>query len=168
MKQLNPQAGLMKECLRQYTAWLARQRAAAQASGAPQAAAEAGCVGAPQWDGPPVGAFTHREAVDAWLRLIHKVINAGLWFLLKVGGGGWMDGWRGWGLTNQPHSRPCLPHSLARAACLRRHRRPLQEQLDTIVGWATTGAVTPYDSGERRSGCTGVCRRPAVPSAAHP
>lgn len=78
MKQLNPEATLMKDCFAAYTAWLRRQRATAGAAAAvPPAFPLPG-------DGPAAGAYSHREAVDAWHRLLHCVIYHGAWFLLQV------------------------------------------------------------------------------------
>lgn len=87
LKHLNADAALLKACLTQYTAWLTRQREAAAALGLPLPA-EPGSTQAARDHmaaaGPPAGAFPHKEAVDAWQRLIHKVITAGNWFLLPV------------------------------------------------------------------------------------
>lgn len=75
MQQLNAEAALLKACLQAYTAWLEQQRAAAAVAGA--AAPEGG-------QGPPAGAFSHREAVDAWHLLLQKVVVAGNFFLLQA------------------------------------------------------------------------------------
>lgn len=87
LKQLNGDAALLKACLQRYSAWLQRQREAAAAAGL-ALPAEPGSVVATKEampaEGPPAGAFSHREAVDAWQRLIHKVITAGTWFLLQA------------------------------------------------------------------------------------
>lgn len=88
LKQLNADAALLKACLSQYTAWIQRQRETATAAGLALSVAPGSIQAAKEHmtePGPPAGAFAHREAVDAWQRLIYKVITAGNWFLLQVG-----------------------------------------------------------------------------------
>lgn len=72
MDLLNADAKLLKGCLAHHTSWLQRQRAAAAAAGQAQA------------EGPPAGAFSHKEAVDAWHNLLLEVIHNGNYYLLQA------------------------------------------------------------------------------------
>lgn len=38
--------------------------------------------------GPPAGAFSHKDAVEAWHRLMYRVVTVGNWYLLQVRTGG--------------------------------------------------------------------------------
>lgn len=100
MALLNAEAKLLKDCLAHHTSWLRRQRAAAIAAVQTQALAPAGAVGTSgaatggvatvtaAWqankEGPPAGAFSHKEAVDAWHNLLLEVIHNGNYYLLQA------------------------------------------------------------------------------------
>ena len=100
MAFLNAEAKLLKDCLAHHTSWLRRQRAAAIAAVQTQALAPAGTVGTSgaatggvatvtaAWqastEGPPAGAFSHKEAVDAWHNLLLEVIHNGNYYLLQA------------------------------------------------------------------------------------
>ena len=167
LKQLNADAALLKACLLRYTAWLQRQRQAAAAAGLALPAEPGSAVAARESmavEGPPAGAFPHREAVDAWLRLTEKVITAGLWFLLEARTRWGRTLLRLWGLSAwlgpnraqmaaavrmRPH-RALLP-LLISCACTQLPQLcccMVQDQVERMVRWATTEAVTPYDSSE--------------------
>jgi hypothetical protein len=76
MQQLNPDAALLKRCLECHARWLRRQRAKLP----PDVPAGPAAL----QEGPPAGAFSHRDATDAWHRLLRAVIYHGLFFLLTA------------------------------------------------------------------------------------
>lgn len=47
--------------------------------------------------GPPAGAFSHKDAVEAWHRLMYRVVTVGNWYLLQVRAWGMFLGWVGVG-----------------------------------------------------------------------
>ena len=73
MQHLNRDAELLKQCLRCFSVWLLRQKAA-------QGGADRGTL----TEGPPAGTFSHRQSVDAWHYLLWEVIYSGNYYLLQA------------------------------------------------------------------------------------
>jgi hypothetical protein len=150
MQILNRNAELLKQCLDCYSQWLRRQQAALAAvaevasSGALDAVSATSGV-----DGPADGAFSHREAVDTWQRLLRRVIVAGNFYLLQARTAllqlKFVDCQSADRQRQNLHCVRLPVHTLLYSnedvVC------EVQDQIEVMVTWATVERVTAYDSG---------------------
>ncbi|KAL4854761.1 Ubiquitin carboxyl-terminal hydrolase 24 [Chlorella vulgaris] len=163
MQILNRNAELLKQCLDCYSKWLRRQQAALAAvaevasSGAPDALSATSGV-----DGPADGAFSHREAVDTWQRLLKRVIIAGNFYLLQARTAllqlKFVDCQSADRQRQNLHCVRLPVHTLVYSnedvVC------KVQDQIEVMVTWATVERVTAYDSAGFLLDC--VCKLSAA------